>query len=293
MNQPGQNGEGGQTPLTREELMQRLESIENEGAAGEGQAGETPDFPNTDDGKKQRDHWYAEQRRLLKASRDRIKALEQAEATRNQQAQQQQQQAQQQQQSLPQDNRMQANLVLLQLQNEAMTNVGIPDAKHPLVQMEVNRLYVEKVQQNRSRQETMQRAPEVIESVLTQFPVLTDEDRAAVKQRIGQLDRALQGNEQAVKTVVHVYMGENIDKFAGRGAGGSQQAGAGAAAASGARTRGSGVPPANPPGGRQNEKPATPDETKGMRALGLDPLKTGDVTKYRVAVERKSHYSGQ
>jgi hypothetical protein len=289
-----QNQNGGdtdQTPLSPADLMRKLEEIESEAEGGTGE-GQTDDSNMTDDDKRRRDHAFAEQRRLMQAAKKRIKELEAQSQTPAQPP------AQPPVQPAPaMDGRMQGRLLMLQLQNEAMTNLGIADPKEPLVQMEVQRLYNERINAAQTRAESVRNAPALIESVLGQFAILDDQDRVEIRKRIAGLDASLQGNEKALKSVVQIYIGENFDVIKartsnGQGGGSSGTGGdAGAAAGSQVRTRGSGVPPANR--GGQDVKPATSDEMRKMRQLGLDPMKPKDVQVYRQAAERKAVYDHQ
>lgn len=259
--------------------------------------GHTPDFPDTDEGKKAA-HAFAEQRRLLRAAREVIKTKVNAPAPAQPKPVT----------DLPppntgggMDSTQKAQVVLMQLQMEAMTNVGIADVNHPIVQMEVQRLYTERVASIRRKNEAEQQAPEIIEEVLGGFDVLLPEDKEAVKQRLASLSPEARVNKSIIRAVAQQYIGENFTKFSGKGGDEGQdgathrstppagQSPAGAAAASGVKARGSAVPRGG--GTPPAVKPPTPEEAKRMRSIGLDPLEAADVAKFREALQRAGAYT--
>ena len=180
-----------------------------------------------------------------------------------------------------------AQMYLDQLTTRAMQAVGIFDATHRLVQMEVARLY----QADMSRAEQTERAKldgdKVFDSVVSGFKSLDDSDKAVIKTRMSGLSPLDKTNTETIKMFIHTYVGENIDKFSKSKPKG--EAPADAAAASGLKARG-GVGAGDFSVGSRapvDTKPATAEEIKGMRALRM-PLDRVDL--YRKAQAKKEAY---
>jgi len=280
-----------QTPPDVDELMQQLEELgADPGAPAEGQDG--TQFSDTDEGRKQ-SHAFATQRRLLQQAKAVIRSLKDKPNAVSPQAPAQA--------GSRGDATAQAELILSQLQLEAMQNTGIANVAHPVVVLEINRLYSEKVQQLRTRSEAGGKAPLVFQTVaaMPQFKMLTDADRTEIQSQISRLAPEAQADERTVKSVFSLYLGENYERLSalpsGPQRGGSEGSDAGAAAASGVRSRGRGVPPGPANGGGSGGASAkAPDakESAEMRSLGLDPFVPADVARYREASKRRGQYAG-
>ena len=277
-----------QTPPDLDDILSQLDELGISDTADEGQNGNT-EFPDTDEGKQQAAA-FAKQRRLLKQARNVIRMSKEKPQEQVQQVQ-----------NPPQGNgnaNAQMNALMYQLQIEAIQNTGVADLQHPVVIMEINRLYSEKVSQIRNRASAGAMAPKVFETVsaLPQFKRLDNADIAEIRKRVGGLNPEGQADEGTVKAVFSLYVGENIDKFSTLPSGKrleDQDDGTGAAASSGVRSRGSGIPTN---GGRRSEGVTfkTPNEVEAreMRAIGLDPLLPDDVGRYRMAAKRRGSWSG-
>lgn len=286
-----QNGNRNQTPPDLEDVLAQLEELGDEGQPVEGQENDIQ-FSDTDEGKKQA-HAFAKQSRLLRQAKSVIKSFK--DAPREPQAP-----AQPPPQMSGQNHAAQASAIMYQLQLEAIQNTGIADPAHPMVVLEMNRLYAEKVQNLRNRSEAGTKAPAVLEAVIAmpQFKRLTPEDLQEIKARVSQLAPEAQADERTVKTVFNLFVGENIERFTAPPSGGQratdQGAGAGAAASSDARSRGRGVPPGAPNGGSSapDQKPPNEQESKEMRSIGLDPFVAADIARYRSASKRRGQFGG-
>ncbi len=277
-----------QSPPDIDDVLSQLESMDDGSQPVEGQGYETP-FPDTDEGKKQAAA-FAKQRRLLQQAKSVIRSIKDkpvdqpltpsppsAPAGRGEAS-------------------AQANAIMYQLQLEAIQNTGIADAQHPMVVLEMNRLYSEKVQNLRNRNEAGTKAPKVFEtiSVMPQYKRLTPEDLQEIQKRVKQLTPEAQADENTVKTMFSIFMGENIERFMTLPSGRQADAwdDSGAAASSEARSRGRGVPTGTPSGSGGATPPKPPDdkESREMRAIGLDPFTTGDVVRYRAASKRRTQF---
>ena len=281
---------GKQTPPDLDDVLAQLEELGDDNQPVEGQDSGVQ-FSDTDEGKRQA-HAFAKQGRLLRQAKSVIKSFKdtprEAPAPVPQSPQGGQNQA------------AQASAIMYQLQLEAIQNTGIADPQHPMVVLEMNRLYAEKVQNMRNRSEAGTKAPLVFETVSTmpQYKRLTSEDLQEIKGRVGRLAPEAQADEGTVKTVFNLYVGENIERFTTSPSGGRKSddegGDAGAAASSDARSRGRGVPTGSPAGGGKtpDQKPPTEQESREMRSIGLDPFVTADIARYRVASKRRGQFGG-
>lgn len=186
-----------------------------------------------------------------------------------------------------------ANVLLTRLQMTAMQNIGIANTNHPLVQMEVHRLYSTEVGQMQQRRSAETDSKKVIDGVFSKFSQLLEKDKDVIRDRLSQFDVLDQVNPEVVFSEVHRFLGENLERFMAPSANNQTRkrgvtTGAGAAAASTVRSQGSsGVSLGEGAGVVAEEKPINDDERKRMAILGLDENDTDDIRQYRVA-ERKA-----
>jgi hypothetical protein len=189
-----------------------------------------------------------------------------------------------------------------QLNMQAMQNLGLdvaaastPEAQE-FIRMERMRLYNEQVSSLQRANAIRERAPQIVDEALAQYPMLGADGAEAVKRRLQKYDVLQQTDPEVVRQTVTSYFGELA--LAGAEAGGSDGTNAGAAqgqmrrdkagmiAASTVKNGRPGVKPA----GRSEEavKPPTAQEAVEMRKLG-----TQDVRLYREAQARKHMYAGK
>lgn len=57
-------------------------------------------------------------------------------------------------------------------------------------------------------------APQVIDSVLSKFGILNDDDKDAVREMVNKLPSDLKVNPEAIRKEVHSYIGQNVERFA-------------------------------------------------------------------------------
>jgi len=201
-----------------------------------------------------------------------------------------------QQQSIQQDPETSWNTLRQSLIAQAMQNTGIPNPEHWAVQKEADALFME----NRSMAKRMVSAESdaktAFDTVAADFDQFADEDLALVQEALVNVPLLDQTPERITKEF-HAYRGANFDKFAGQpkpnGNGKKPaDAGAGAVAVSAAKR---GVSPGEgaPQSGGESVKPATEDERKGMKGLGLDANVPANVRTFRNAQKKKTKYDQQ
>ena len=145
-------------------------------------------------------------------------------------------------------------------------------------------------------------APQVIDSVLSKFSILSDDDRDAVREMVNKLPSDLKVNPEAIRKEVHSYIGQNVQRFAtpatetdetppetrkGSPATGKKTGdgkvrlteGAAAAAASELRGGSAGVRLTETPSSKSKEKSGTlaPEDIPVMRQQGANPNDPADV----------------
>jgi hypothetical protein len=188
--------------------------------------------------------------------------------------------------------------LLLLLSNRAMSNVGIADPEHPVVKLEMQRLYNEEVQKAQQAQAAVAQAPVMLDKTLGEFPHLTVEDKVEISARVKRLDPSAQALPETIRSVVHLYIGENFERFAkgprppasDEPAVPASSPAAAATAASAARRGGvapGGAAPAQAPVKAPNEQ-----ESRMMREIGLNPAEQEDVRTFREAKAKKARYAG-
>jgi len=194
------------------------------------------------------------------------------------------------------DPRVSSQAYLSSLQVRAMQTLRIADPANDLVKMEVQRLYNEDMELLKRQETAEQDAEGVFSQVVEEFPQMGTDDWTEVKKRLAKLDAVSRAEAAQVKSIVHVYLGENFKRFAeappSNGDKGKGKAGTSASAAAGVSTtkaRGStGVPlTGGPAGDGEPEPPATAEELKGMRALKIPETQVGI---YRKAMKKKGKY---
>lgn len=153
------------------------------------------------------------------------------------------------------------------LKTRAMSNLGIRDINNPLVIFEMERLYSDDWSASIRSQEAEKTAGATIEQTLAAFPVLDNVDKVAIRAALALRPAVEQASPSIIKSEVHRHMGENFEKFRNKAP--SSSGGAGAAAASQAKSQGSGVSLNLTPGSSEQEKPASVEELKKMKALGI------------------------
>ena len=184
------------------------------------------------------------------------------------------------------DRSAQAQAYLDALTMRAMQSTGIFDSNNRIVQMEVARLYQFDITQMERTRQAQADGDKTFDSVAAGFKGLDDSDKAAIKARMSGLSPLDRTNENVIKTVVHTYMGENLDKFSKPSKGGSSSE---VAAASQVKARG-GVGAGDfsvGSGKRPEQNPPTPEELKAMRVLRIPPER---VDLYRKALAKKEAY---
>lgn len=189
----------------------------------------------------------------------------------------------------------QTQVYLSNLHNRAMQKMGVFDANNPLVQMEAQRLYTEDMGKVEGQATAEQSAKLLIEDTFSQFPQLSADDKKVLEERISTHDVFEQANSEIVKSEVHKYLGENLDRFQGSAgepsSNGKPPSGVspGAAATSSLKSQGSkGVDLGKGPSDNgSTPKPPSPEELKEMKALRIPPEQ---VALFRRAKKKKPVY---
>jgi hypothetical protein len=219
----------------------------------------------------------------------------------------------------PVDDQNKAAQILQGLTLQAMTNTGLSDPDNPLVVMERQRLYNQFAEVATRRAAAEKEARKVFNEVVVGDQRLTEEDHAEIKKELSQLDPLVQADEETVRRMTWQYLGRNVDRFAERRAAagendgsqvseggtaqtsqsapasGSADSAAAAAAASQVKSKGSGVRPGvGAPATRPDDKvkPASQDERRRMKAVGLDPSNLEAVKLFRRSESKKDRYEG-
>jgi len=173
---------------------------------------------------------------------------------------------------------------------------GITDPDHPMVKREEQRLYEADLRQQQEVLDANANAETIQAEVLSGFK-LDDEDHKKVGEKLERLDALSKANPEVIRSVVHMHIGENLNKFAGtKGAGTNgdhETVSDGAAASSMLRAQGSaGVKPGKGiPDADKSVSPAQGEEISGMRRIGLDPSSLSSVAQYRRAKDKVGNYS--
>ena len=189
----------------------------------------------------------------------------------------------------------QLQVYLTTLTQRAIQNVGIADPQNPLVQLEIQRLYNDDSAKAQKMVKAKSEAGTVVQGVLDEFQQLDEDDQKVIKERIAGRDVLDQANPETVKSEVHRYIGENWNKFAGKSAGGNGDGDKdgkipdGAAAASDVKSKGSGrgVELGKGSKGKSDVKPATPEELKRMKAIGIKEPTPEQISMFRRAEAKK------
>ncbi len=182
------------------------------------------------------------------------------------------------------DERSMSGKYLQKLQMEAMQNLGVVDPENPVLALEIARLY----NRDRDRLDALRtadaRAAEVFGQTMEQFPQLTPQDQAEMQRRLQALSPLDRANPDVVRREVHIYLGENFERISTGTPPAAPATRAGPAARTPVRR---GVTPPAPPEGGGDEKPATVEELREMKQIGLN-----DVRVLRDAKRRKGVYAG-
>lgn len=188
------------------------------------------------------------------------------------------------------------------LENQALQNLGISDPSEApnSFALEVNRLWAENANRIERQRSAMENAPQIIDAELQKFADLPDDVRAAVKQRLERLDVLRRVDPKVIRSEVAQYVGElaldgRFVPTTGDGSGtpsddggGTMRSGSGPVGDT--KNRGSaGVRPgSHAPRGEGQPKPASPEEMKEMRRLGVH-----DLVAFRAARDKKENYKGR
>lgn len=196
------------------------------------------------------------------------------------------------------DPQQQSAFYLATLQTRAMQKLRIPDADNPLVQMEIQRLYGEDMATAEKQVTAEKDATVVLEQAYSEFPQLGDDDKEAIGEQLSTHDALARTDEALIKNIIHAYMGGNLTKFSKpskpkpNSRSTETKTSSGAAAISDVKARGTGVEPGDgaPGNGAAEPKPATSEELKEMKKLGVPPEQ---IEIYRRAKLKKGKYSSQ
>jgi len=206
-----------------------------------------------------------------------------------------------------------AGLILQTLKTQAITNLGLTSEEEApeMVALEMQRLYNEGAAQAVRIQTAQAQAPAVIKQVLASIPQLGDDDRAEVEKRVSKLTPLQQVDEESIKWVVNSYVGEKVMRGEELGSTAEETDDARTGAVGGddgvtppvesetpatdrtavgsLKNTGSKVGGVKPgighPGKKAGPQPATPEELKKMRSLGMT-----DLAAYRAALGKKDKY---
>lgn len=277
--------------LTDDQVLEGLDALDVELPDPKDQEGEE----TADEREKRIRHAFAEQKRGRKQALEIArKAKEEAEVLRKKLEQS----------STPKPPNAggdQAVSVLQQLTIQAMQNLGIgqvTEGNEELVRMERQRLYNIQVASIEQRRNAEVEAPGIVEGVLSGIPQLDDAAKAVIKKRMGEYDVVQRTNRKVIETEVQKYLGERLlagDTFTSSPASGDdtptrsrESSTASAAAVSSVRNGRSGVHPGKGAGRDEGPKPATPEEIKGMKAIGAT-----DLAAFRAARSSVDNYRGK
>jgi hypothetical protein len=242
-------------------------------------------------------HKFAEQQKQLKAALKVIDGQREklASGTRNDQEREDTRAASP---TPPQGERSQQDEAIYNaLSVQACQNLGISSRRDAprTFDLELARLWSNQASNIERSREAKESAPAYIDNELTKYGQLEEQDRGAVKQRLQKLDVLQQVDPNVVRREVASYLGEKA-LSADFSAGGSEQGASGEAVSGDARPVGgmknrgsSGVRPGSgAPRGGNEPKPATPEERKDMKKLGIQ-----DLEAYRAAKSKKDNYKGR
>lgn len=152
---------------------------------------------------------------------------------------------------------------------------------------------------------TAMQAPQVVRSVLSEFDILNDDDKATVRDLVNKLPPDLRVNPDVIRKEVHSYIGQNVQRFAAtpepedekkRPAGTTLASGkktsdgkvrlsetAGAATASGLRGGSPGLRLTETPPSKSKESGGalTAEDVTVMRQQGANPSDPDDIKLFR------------
>lgn len=242
-------------------------------------------------------HAFAEQKRKMKALALELQRrnAKEAETKENSQVEQQSNFA-------PNAGGNAVATLMGQLNMQAMQNLGLNvgstaslEAKE-LIRMERDRLYAEHMGALQRANAIREQAPKMIDDALAGYQMLGPEGVEAVKRRLQKYDVLAQVDPNVIRQTVTNYFGELT--LAGAGDDGSDGTNASAAQSQQRRDRASVVAASTVRNGRpgvrpasrdkEDEKPATPDESRLMAQLGTSNLKL-----FREAQARRHNYAGK
>jgi hypothetical protein len=192
-----------------------------------------------------------------------------------------------------QDASQQEQIYMEDLRTRAMRRLGVYDPNSELVKLEVHRLY-EKDNDIAERTVIAEReASGIMDEVIGSFGQFDEADIATVRERMADRNAIDQANPDVIKAVAHTYIGENFEKFSGKSTGTpakgktSGGAGAGAVAASSVKSRGTKGVALGDSNSEESVKPATLEEMKRMRLIGISDPSPAQITMYRRAEAKK------
>lgn len=273
------------------ELLKELEEM---GLEGETVPEEITSLTSdsTEEEKKKADHAFKQFREKLRVAKGVIQ--QQSEELRRANERQVEQTSRPAPQPSNADLNQQSAYYLATLQTRAMEKIGTPDVNSPLVQLEIQRLYAHDMEIAEKKLTADKDAEAVLEQTFSEFPQLGDDDKREIVERLSTQDVLARTDSDFVKSAVHTYMGANFEKFSKapsepKAKSSKSAASSGAAAVSNVKARGSGVEPGtDTSSGGAEGKPATPEELKEMRAIGIPP---DDLHLYRKAKIKKDKYT--
>lgn len=186
-----------------------------------------------------------------------------------------------------------AEQYLSMLTMRACQRTGISDPEHKLNQLEIQRLYNEDLGMAERQVRAKKEAEKLFEEVTSSVPILKDEHKSEIRERMSNLSDLERADEEVVRREVNAYIGENFDKFrSSKGQSGGGKGGSDASAAvSETKARGGVRPGPSAPGsdeGDGDEPPATPDELREMRQLHIP---VSDLAIYRRAKKKQGKYA--
>ena len=185
------------------------------------------------------------------------------------------------------------------LSMQACQNLGINSREEAprVFDLELGRLWNDNAQRIENQRKAKETAPEFVENALSQYDQLGDQDRSTVKQRLQRLDVLQQVDPNVVRREVASYLGEKALSGqpigGGNDSGGSHNDGEGTVngpPVGDTKHRGSsGVRPGSrAPRKQEEQRPATPEEAKEMKKLGIQ-----DLGAYRAAKQKTENYRGR
>jgi len=195
------------------------------------------------------------------------------------------------------DREDQSAMYLSNLEQRAMQKTGISDPTNSLVKMETQRLYEQDAKKAEARVGADGKVDSVFDSVTSDFKLLDDEDKEAIKANLSGLDVLEKTDPEVVKKYIHLHMGANVDKYAkGTKKPKAKPGVVSPAAASVSSVRSQGVPPGETSvsgsGDEEVIEPATAEELHEMKKVeALDVNNPRHVKMYRSALLKKDKYA--